>query len=194
MAGFYDARHTGESQAVHLSAEQTDWANTIESDLEREMGRSTPLQKVLHEAGRGQAESSPKPLRQALSQVRENLDRRAREWRGSARIVEQTLRQLVAAEQQRNEALRGLADVQSEVERAGRHLSAVLASFDENDASKEIDSYFAQSELAIEALDRAATELSITEHWCRSAWKSYADALDREQALRAQIQSDGHAA
>jgi len=189
MAGVYDNIPFGEENYVPpLANNSRDWADTIEADLERELARRSPLQSVLQHAVNDEA-SSNKPLRMALSAIRDNLDRRTREWRGSAKVVEQSLRQLVAAEQARSTALQQLADIEAEVAHTGHRLTEALASFDETDEAKDIDPLFVQSEAALDDLDRVASDLSIAQHWCRSAWKHYAEALSKEQEMRLQIQS-----
>jgi hypothetical protein len=171
-------------------AGQGGWKEMIEVDLEREISARTPLQKVVG----GTSMSSQRPLRTALSAVRDDLDRRAREWRGSAQIVEQTLRQLAAAEQSRANALRNLAQIEAEVAITGETLTAAMAAFDEAEGARDIAPLFAQSEASLEALDRAASEVLIAQHWCRSAWSTYAQAIESERVLRQRIQSPERAA
>ncbi len=165
------------------------WKDLIEVDLEREISTQTPLQKVVGGASGGT--SSQKPLRKALSAVREDLDRRTREWRGSAQVVEQTLRQLAAAEQARSIALKALTQIEAEVAITGEALTVALASFDEVDGGRDIDPLFIQSDASLDARDRAASEVAIAQRWCRSAWNIYAEALENERVLRLQIQSPG---
>lgn len=191
MAGVKD-NHSYEEEAysppLTSETEGSDWVDTIEADLERELARRTPMQSVLT-ASAQDAVPAQKPLRMALSAIRDNLDRRTREWRGSAKIVEQCLRALVAAEQARAAALSELAEIEADVARTGQALTKALASFDETDENKNIDPLFAQSEASLDDLDRVTNELSIAQHWCRAAWKAYAEALAREQSLRLNIQS-----
>ena len=192
MARIQDNRpYEDEAYSAPLTseAEGTDWVDTIEADLERELARRTPLQGVLTSAAEQDPVAAPKPLRMALSAIRDNLDRRTREWRGSAKIVEQCLRALVAAEQSRAAALTELAEIEADVARTGQALTKALASFDETDENKNIDPLFAQSEAALDDLDRVTNELSVAQHWCRAAWKAYAEALAKEQSLRLNIQS-----
>lgn len=192
MAGVQDNRpyeNEVHNRPSTSEAEEMDWADTIEADLERELARRTPLQSVLAAASAPEPVPAQKPLRMALSAIRDNLDRRTREWRGSAKVVEQCLRALVAAEQARAAALSELAEIEADVARTGQALTNALASFDEMDENKNIDPLFSQSEAALDDLDRVTTELSIAQHWCRAAWKAYAEALAKEQSLRLNIQS-----
>ena len=129
------------------------------------------------------------PLRTALSAIRANLDQRMRDWRGSAKIVEQSLRQLTAAEQSRSEALADLERIEEEVAQSGGIVTEALAGFDENDDIQNIEPLFERSQRALDDLDRAAGELSIAQEWCRSAWRQYAEALRREQVLRLYLQT-----
>jgi hypothetical protein len=192
MAGVKDNRPYEEeayNPPLTSETEGADWVDTIEADLERELARRTPLQGVLTASNVQDAVPVQKPLRMALSAIRDNLDRRTREWRGSAKVVEQCLRALVAAEQARAAALTELAEIEADVARTGQALTKALASFDEMDENKNIDPLFAQSEASLDDLDRVTNELSIAQHWCRAAWKAYAEALAREQSLRLNIQS-----
>ena len=43
-------------------------------------------------------------------------------------------------------------------------------------------------------LERIANELAIAQHWCRSAWAAYAEALEQEQLRRRHLQSADWAA
>lgn len=83
--------HEGAEAIAYDDAVRTD---ALEQELSVELGRevfaSHPQLK------------ERQPLRTALSAIRANLDQRMREWRGSAKIVEQSLRQLTAAEQSRS--------------------------------------------------------------------------------------------
>jgi hypothetical protein len=190
VTGMHDTSHlAGESYGPPASPEHRGWKDLIEVDLEREMSTRTPLQKVVGNTSGSMAPQ--KPLRMALSAVREDLDRRAREWRGSAQVVEQTLRQLAAAEQARATALKALAQIEVEVTVTGEALTAALASFDEADEGGDVDQLFVQSDESLDARDRAASEVAIAQRWCRSAWNAYAEALENERVLRLQIQSPG---
>jgi hypothetical protein len=175
MAGIY---HEGAEAIAYDDAARTD---TLEQDLGAELGRevfASHPQLVERQ-----------PLRTALSAIRANLDQRMREWRGSAKIVEQSLRQLVAAEHSRADALADLQRIEEEVAQSGGVVTQALAGFDENEDIRDIDPLFERSQRALDDLDHAAGELSIAQEWCRSAWKQYAEALRREQVLRLYIQT-----
>jgi len=182
----HDTSHPAdESYGPPTSPEHRGWKDLIEVDPEREISTRTPLQKVVGDM------SSQKPLRKALSAVRDDLDRRTREWRGSAQVVEQTLQQLAAAEQARSTALKALTQIEAEVAITGEALTVALASFDEVDGGRDIDPLFIQSDASLDARDRAASEVAIAQRWCRSTWNIYAEALENERVLRLQIQSPG---
>jgi hypothetical protein len=156
--------------------------DTLEEDLGRELGRQ---QVALNEDG-----LSRQPLRTALTAIRTNLDQRMREWRGSAKVVEQSLRQMASAEQARSEAIADLDRAEGDVARAGLAVTQALAGFDEASEIPNLDPLFARSQDALDELDRVASELSIAEVWCRAAWKQYADAVEREHVLRFHIQTN----
>jgi len=174
-----------------FAPERKSWADKIGEDFERELRQRTPLQEILAKA----SEDAPlrdaprQPLRMALSAIRDDLERRTREWRGSAQVVEQTLRQLVAAEQDRAAALEELSKAEARVVRTGDALTEALATFDETGESKNLDPRFLDSEGALQDLDRAASDLAVTQHCCRAAWKAYEEALAAEQDLRIRIKT-----
>ncbi|BCJ91644.1 hypothetical protein IZ6_23790 [Terrihabitans soli] len=172
--------HDG-AEASSFAYDASVHTDTLEQDLSAELGRDNvvphPQQK------------DRQPLRTALSAIRINLDQRMREWRGSAKVVEQSLRQLVAAEQARSEALSDLQRIEAEVAHSGGVVTQALAAFDEDEDIRDIDPLFERSQQALDELESAAGELSIAQEWCRSAAKQYAEALRREQVLRLYIQS-----
>jgi hypothetical protein len=189
--------HYSEEQTPPLAYDNLDRLDDMEQELGRELSR---FQQAQVQQSQGPAypatfQQTPplpaahKPLRMALSAVRDNLDRRTREWRGSAKVVEQSLRQLVAAEEARAQSLADLAHAEAEVARTGQLVTDALAAFDETDRSRDIDPLFEHSQAALEDLDRITNDLSIAQCWCRAAWKQYADALEREQKIRFHIQS-----
>ena len=171
--------------------ERKAWTDTIGEDLERELRQRTPLREILAKASDepSQAEPGDQPAHAALSAIREDFDSRTQEWRGSARLVEQTLRQLVAAEQDRANALEELARAEAHVGRTGGALTEALASFGETGDSRHLDPCFLDSEAALQNLDRATRDLAVTQHCCRAAWRAYEDALATEQDLRARIKA-----
>src|ERR1700742_369991 len=115
--------HEGAEAFAYDEAVRTD---TLEQDLSAELGRENfsahpQLSQV----------KDRQPLRTALSAIRSNLDQRMREWRGSAKVVEQSLRQLVLAEQARTEALADLEHAEAEVAQSAGVVTQSLAAFDE---------------------------------------------------------------
>jgi hypothetical protein len=186
--------HYSEAQTPPLAYDSIDRLDEMEQELGRELGRFQQQAQFQQNQPVQLQQTQPlpaahKPLRMALSAVRDNLDRRTREWRGSAKVVEQSLRQLIAAEEARAQALADLAHVEADVARTGQLVTDALAAFDESDRSRDIDPLFENSQAALEDLDRITNDLSIAQCWCRAAWKQYADALEREQYIRFHIQS-----
>src|SRR4051812_2001864 len=113
---------------------QPDWADDMDNFVRR-----TNLQQAMDRA-EIVPDAPARPLRMALSAVRETLDERTRDWRASARAVEQTMRQLLSAEHTRGDALRDLDRAQGVVARTSADLTSALAGFDERDGGKDIHS------------------------------------------------------
>jgi chromosome segregation ATPase len=153
--------------------------DTLEDDIGRELGR--------HPFRSGQAFASPPGA--VLGADHTSLDRRMREWRGLAKVVEQSHQQLVAAEQERSEVLSDLHRIEGDVARAAQAVTKALAGLDAADEMLDIDPLFARSQEALDELDRAINELSAAEVWCRTAWKHYAEAAASERVLRFNIQA-----
>jgi len=158
---------------------------------EEETTRRSDLQQILERAVVDTLEAEP---RVALSAGREKLGARTGDWKRAARAVEQALRQLLAAEQARREALKVLETAYVNVEQTSQALTTPLTSFDQKGESKNIDPLFRQSEEALDEIERAADELAIAQLFCRSAWDAYARALEQEQQCRSQLQASGRAA
>jgi hypothetical protein len=177
MVGVY---HEGPEAFAYDEGVRTD---TLERDLSAELGRDN------YAAHAQLSQKDRQPLRTALSAIRANLDQRMREWRGSAKVVEQGLRQLVLAEQSRAEALADLERVEAEAAQSAGVVTEALTGFDEDEDIRDIDPLFERSQQALDELERVTGELSIAQEWCRSAAKQYAEALRREQVLRLYIQT-----
>ncbi len=170
-------------------------ANTFANDasersdaLERELSAELGLEDY---APPQDTAPPPQPSRTALSAFRGSLDQRMREWRGSARILEQCLRQLMAAEQARAAALAEFERVHAAVAQTSGVVTQALAALEQSEDIPDIDPLFERSKQELDELDRITGELSITQEWCRSAWKQYAEALRREQVMRLYIQTSG---
>jgi hypothetical protein len=123
----------------------------------------------------------------ALSAGREKMVARTGDWKRAARAVEQTLRQLLSAEQSRREALKALEAAQFNVAQTSQALASPLTSFDRKEETKNIEPLFRQSEEALDELERAAEELAIAQLFVRSAWDGYARALEQEEQCRSQL-------
>ncbi|BCJ91497.1 hypothetical protein IZ6_22320 [Terrihabitans soli] len=147
-----------------------------------------PLYEILHRASAEAAIAAKPSLRMALSEIRDDLERRTREWRTSAKVVEQTLQQLAIAEGKRSEAFDALLRIEADVAQSGQQLTMALSSFDETGESKNIAPRFAQSEQALLDLDKVTSNLLAAQNCCRFAWNAYADALAAEERLRQDVQ------
>src|ERR1044071_1444872 len=83
-------------------------------DTQHDLRRDEPLYQILDRADEEAAKNKP-TLRMALSEIRDDLERRMREWRNSAKIVEQTLEHLGIAETKRIAAQDTLDRVEEDV-------------------------------------------------------------------------------
>lgn len=164
----------------------SNYAAPASYDTQFDQSREMSLHEILNRAS---DDTLKKPsLRLALSEIRDDLERRTRTWRNSAKIVEQTLQHLAIAEAKRAEAYTTLIQIQDEVSRSGQHLALALSSFDETGETKNITPRFAQSETALLDLDKAASDLLAAQNCCRAAWLAYSEALNVEENLRHDVQ------
>jgi hypothetical protein len=155
-------------------------------DTQFDPNREVPLYEILNRASE---EGPRKPsLRMALSEIRDDLERRTRQWRSSAKIVEQTLQHLAIAEAKRSEAFTAFLHVEQDVAQTGQQLSLAMSKFDETGETKNLTSRFAQSEAALLELDKLTSNLLAAQNCCRAAWTAYADALATEESLRHDVQ------
>jgi hypothetical protein len=169
------------------AAAGADYQAPASYDTDLDIGRAVPLYEILNRATEEAAKIKPS-LRMALSEIRDDLDRRTRQWRSAAKIVEQTLQQLAIAETRRSEALEALVRIENEVSRTGHALTMALSSFDESGETKNIDPRFKHSEDALLDLDKVTSDLLVAQSVCRAAWLAYSEALANEAQLRQDVQ------
>lgn len=122
-----------------------------------------------------------------LSDRRTTLERRTRDWKLSAGYAEQSLRQLMAAQDARVTAIVQLQATANEVERRNRSLTDAITTFDEPDADKDLGPLFGASDAALEALELAIQDLRAAQSWCSVVWNTYREALEAEQLHRMYI-------
>lgn len=130
---------------------------------------------------------SAKPLKAAFLAIREDLERRSREWVTVAHLVEQNRLHLAAAEIERDAAYKLLAEIVPTVEETSRALKSAMEINKDSDVPSDLKSLFDNSDRALERLERVASDLSAQLAWCRSTWEQYSTTVEREKDLRSQM-------
>lgn len=130
---------------------------------------------------------SPKPLKAAFLAIREDLERRSREWVTMAHLVEQNRLHLAAAEIERDAAYKLLAEIVPTVEETARALKGAMESNKDSDNPTDLKALFDNSDRALERLERVASDLSAQLAWCRSTWEQYSSTVEREKELRSHM-------
>jgi hypothetical protein len=162
--------------------------------VEDERAPLAPVAEHLRVDAPTHAEAESLPIRSQHSDLAaiHDLERQAREWRVVARVAEHHLKQLVAAQDARDNAYRSLAEIAADVERTAEQLSEALNVYNKGDLSHDLDGVFEESGHVLAGLEKIVGELSVANALCRSAWQAHARSLRDEQNLRATIQGSQH--
>lgn len=135
-----------------------------------------------------------RPVRQpqsAFLAIREDVERRSREWIATAHLVEQSRNYLATAEAERDFGYKTLAEVLPLVEESGRDLKEAMNRAKDGEDVGNIESLFEASDRALECLERVASDLSAQLVWCRTAWEQFEKAHQKEKKLREEVVGSG---
>ena len=127
------------------------------------------------------------PLKTALMAIRDDLERRSREWMTVARLVEQSRQHLAAAESDRDATYKQLVEIVPLVEETARDLKAATDSYQEGETPRDLKALFERNGQALDQLEKLAGALRTQLVWSRSAWEQYFQNMENEQRLRAEM-------
>jgi len=127
----------------------------------------------------------------AFASLRDDLERRSRQWVTTVRVLELQHQHLTAAELERDAAYAQLSQVIPVVEEMAGALKAAMDAYKAGKPTRDLDVLFERNEEAINDLEKAA--LAVSTHFlaCRSAWDQYLQSVESAKRLRAEMLPSG---
>lgn len=125
-----------------------------------------------------------------LKGVSDDLERHAREWRNTYRLLEQQRPQLEAIELERERLHEALGRLAPRVHDNGRTLTGAMDSAKRGDFSGDLAGQFTRSQVALDELEGIAEALAANLLQMRSTWEQYARTVIRAQKLRDALKHD----
>lgn len=129
----------------------------------------------------------PQRVAGGFSSVGEDLDRRARDWRNTVRLLEQQRPQLESAEAERDRLYEALGRVVPKVQETSRALAATIQTTKAGDVSGDLAAQFSKNLAALEELESAAEALTDNLLGLRASWEQYARTVIRAQKMRDEL-------
>jgi hypothetical protein len=122
-----------------------------------------------------------------LKGVGEDLERHAREWRNTYRLMEQQRPILEATEAERDRLQEVLNRVVPRVNDSTRALSSAIDMARKGDFSGDLSAQFTKNLAALDDLEAVAESLTANLLQMRASWEQYARTVLRAQALREKV-------
>lgn len=132
----------------------------------------------------------PRTIAGGFRGIGDDLERRAREWRGVVRLLQQQGPQFEASEAERERLQEQLGRVVAEINENSRSLKSLLAATKNGDASGNLSAGFAKSAATLEDLETIAEQLSTNLAAVRSNWEQYARTVIRAQKMRDELKPE----
>ena len=153
---------------------------------------TTKKSEPVHVAGPSIDPSVRLPSRIAggLKSVSDDLERHAREWRNTYRLLEQQRPQLEAIELERERLHEALSRLAPRVYDNGRALTGAMDSAKRGDFSGDLAGQFTRNQAALDELEGIAEALAANLLQMRSTWEQYARTVIRGQKLREALKHD----
>ncbi|MCQ8781628.1 hypothetical protein [Mangrovibrevibacter kandeliae] len=130
----------------------------------------------------------PQRIPGGFRSVKDDLDRRARDWKNMVRLLEQLRPQLEIAESERDKLYSKLGRVVAQAEESGKVLRSALESTKAGEAPGDISNLFAKNLAGLEELENVAENLTSNVLWVRATWEQYAQTVLEAQKLRDELQ------
>ena len=167
-------------------------ADLLQSELEKDLtatdGKAQPPIKA--NGGDAIAETVsrlPRRIAGGFSGVGRDLDRRARDWRNTYRLMEQQRPHLEAAEAERDRLHEALDRAVSEVKDSSRIFKEAIERTKEGDVSSDLGPQFTRCLEGLDELESIAEALSVNMLNIRSTWEQYARTIIRAQKMRDEL-------
>jgi chromosome segregation ATPase len=145
---------------------------------------SNPPKKIEEEDAR-----LPRRISGGFQGLTSELDQHSRNWRNSARLLEQLRPQMEAAEAERDRLQATLARIIPEINESQKGLSTMIETAKAGDISGDLGAKFGRSLAKLDELESLAEALTANHLALRSVWEQYARAVLQAQRLREAIRA-----
>ncbi|HEX2018803.1 MAG TPA: hypothetical protein VGO17_07675 [Aurantimonas sp.] len=145
---------------------------------------SSPPKKIEEEDTR-----LPRRISGGFHGLTSDLDQHSRNWRNSARLLEQLRPQMEAAEAERDRLQATLARIIPEINESQKGLSTMIETAKAGDISGDLGARFGRSLAKLDELESVAEALTANHLALRSVWEQYARAVLQAQRLREAIRA-----
>lgn len=126
-----------------------------------------------------------------LKGVSDDLERHARDWRNTFRLLEQQRPMLETAESERERLHDALARIVPRVHDANRALGSALEIAKKGDFSDNLSTHFSKNLDALDELESIAEALTANLLQMRATWEQYARTIIRAQKMRDELRTSG---
>ena len=129
------------------------------------------------------------PIEGGFTAVREDLERRSREWTNMVRLLDQHRQQLEAAEKERDAAYLELARLMPTVQDTARDFKTAMERCKAGERGIDLAGLCARNGAALQDLEKVVGALNSQFLSCRSAWEQYARTVVNAQRLRSEMRA-----
>lgn len=160
----------------------------LTSDLIEKLERASMTTRMpLSENPFEQVSHLPRHIAGGFKGVGHDLDRRARDWRNTVRLLEQQRPPLEAAEAERDRLYAAFDRIAPEVQESGSVFKTMLHATKEGDVSGDLAAQFTRSLNALDELESIAEALTTNMLGIRAAWEQYARTMIKAQKMREEL-------
>lgn len=167
-------------------------ADTLQDELERETGEMTELdakapKDAVADAPMDQVTRLPRRISGGFEGVGNDLDRRARDWRNTYRLMEQQRPLLEAAEAERDRLYDALDKAVGSVKESNRVFKDAIQSTKGGDISSDLAPQFNRCLNGLDELESVAAAMTVNMMNIRTCWEQYARTIIRAQKMRDEL-------
>ena len=164
-------------------------ADSLQSELEKDLNGSDGKAQPAFKAGGGDAVAEavsrlPRRIAGGFAGVGNDLERRARDWRNTYRLMEQQRPHLEAAEAERDRLHEALERAVGEVKESSHIFKEAIHRTKEGDVSSDLGPQFARCLEGLDELESVAEALTVNMLNIRTCWEQYARTIIRAQKMR----------
>ena len=167
-------------------------ADSLQSELEKDLNGSEGKVQLAVKAAGGDAIAEtvsrlPRRISGGFAGVGNDLERRARDWRNTYRLMEQQRPHLESAEAERDRLHEALERAVSEVKESNQIFKEAIQRTKDGDVSSDLAPQFTRCLDGLDELESVAEALSVNMLHIRTCWEQYARTIIRAQKMRDEL-------